>query len=115
LGGKIIKVPGNLYVMMMGQIPQDICEKIEKELNIGDMYILGFVSQNVILGNICLFLRKGEVLKHNELLEIYIRQATMGLRCRLAEEALNGKFPVAPPHDRLIADYGYKITNQPEY
>ncbi|MEN6397054.1 MAG: hypothetical protein ABFC78_11310, partial [Methanoregula sp.] len=86
MGGKLYKVPGNLCVMMMGQIPMETCEKIEQHLNIGDIYIMGLVSGNQLFGNIGLFLRKGETLKHNELLEIYIRYATLALKCRYLEE-----------------------------
>jgi PAS domain S-box-containing protein len=91
MGGKLVKVPGNLYVMMLGLVPQAICQKIEEALNIGDMYVIGLVSRNVLYGNVLIFLRKGDVLQHEALIEIFIRQATMALKLRLAEQAPEGR------------------------
>jgi len=88
MGGRIFKAIGDLHVMMMGTVPKSTCDLIQAELNIGDMYGIGLVSKNTLLGNVILFLRKGDVLKRQELIETYIRIATVGLTCRRAEEAL---------------------------
>lgn len=88
LGGKLVKVPGNMSVMMMGMVPDATCQKIEDALNIGDMYVLGLVSQNVLFGNLAIMLRKGDVLKRNVALETFARQASMSLKLLLTEQAL---------------------------
>jgi PAS domain S-box-containing protein len=94
MAGKLFKVPGNLYVTMMGQIPFKTCEKIEQSLNIGDIYIMGLVSGNQLFGNIGLFTRKGETLKRQEILEIFIRHATLALKCRYLDEGR--EIPIPP-------------------
>jgi len=86
LGGKIVKVPGDLYFMLQEQIPRDSCQRIEEALNIGDMYAIGLASQKVIFGNVIIFLRKGDILENHETIEIFIKQATLALKCRFMEE-----------------------------
>ncbi len=89
--GKLVKVPGNLYEAMMRGIPQRDCEKIEKMLNIGDTYVIGLVSRSTLYGNVLIHLRKGDVLDRAELIETYVRQATLGLKCWLSEQELRGR------------------------
>jgi PAS domain S-box-containing protein len=89
LTGKILKIPGNLYIAMMWSMPQSDCEKIEKMLNLGDTYVIGLVFRSMLFGNIVIHLKKGDVLDHPMLIETYVRQATLALKCRLAEQGLN--------------------------
>lgn len=88
MGGRIFKAIGDLHVMMMGAVPKSTCDSIQAELNIGDMYGIGLVAKDTLLGNVILFLQKGTVLQRQELIETYIRIASVGLKCRRAEEAL---------------------------
>ncbi len=77
--GKIVRVPGNLFIATQKQVPEEVCAKIEETLNIGDIFIIGLVSQGIILANVVIMLQKGETLEHVDLIEAYIRQAANAL------------------------------------
>ncbi len=84
--GKIVRVPGNLFIATQKQSPEDVCAKIEETLNIGDIFIIGLVSRGIILANVVIMLQKGDNLEHVDLIEAYIRQAANALlRQRTAE------------------------------
>ena len=76
---KLTKVPGNLYITMHNQVPEEICIKIEEELNIGDIYAIGLVSQGVVWASVVIMLRKGEIITHKKLIESYITHASIAL------------------------------------
>ncbi|MFZ1897814.1 PAS domain-containing protein [Methanoregula sp.] len=86
--GKLVKIPGNLHVVMMWSIPQSDCDKIEKILNLGDTYVIGLVSRSMLFGNIVIHLKKGDVLDRPMLIETYASQAMLALKCRHAEQEL---------------------------
>ena len=75
----LVKVPGNLFITMHKSVPEAVCAKIEEALNIGDIYAIGLVSQGIILADVVIMLRKGEIIEHKELIEAYIRQASIAL------------------------------------
>jgi PAS domain S-box-containing protein len=88
LSGRIVKIPGNLFFTMHRSVPEVMCAKIEETLNIGDNYIIGLVSQGIILANVAILLRKGDILEHGDLVETYIRQASIALLRRNTEDTL---------------------------
>ena len=47
---------------MHRSVPETVCAKIEEALNIGDIYAIGLVSQGIILANVVIMLRKGEII-----------------------------------------------------
>jgi PAS domain S-box-containing protein len=87
--GRIIRVPGNLFIATHKHVPETVCAKIEKTLNIGDIYLIGLVSQGIILANVVIMLRKGDSLERVDLIEAYIRQAANALLRWNTEETLN--------------------------
>jgi PAS domain S-box-containing protein len=93
LSGKITKVPGNLYVALFGHIPSDVCEQIERELDIGNIYMAGLASQGTPFGVVFLMLRKGDELGRVDLVEVYLRMAMLALRSRFAEEGKKADIP----------------------
>jgi len=86
----LFKVPGNLFIAMHRKVPERVCVKIEEALNIGDIYAIGLVSQGVILANVVIMLRKGEIIEHEDLIEAYIRQASIALLRWNTEQTLKG-------------------------
>ncbi|OPY38762.1 MAG: PAS fold protein [Methanoregula sp. PtaU1.Bin051] len=115
LGGKLVKVPGNLYVMVLGAMPYETCRKIEEALNIGDMYVIGLVSQNVLYGNVLIFLHKGEALRRTATLETFLRQASLGVRMRYGgpagEGVIPGTFSMPSPSD----DHNAGMDSEPPF
>ncbi len=86
--GKIVRVPGNLFIATQKHVPEEVCAKIEETLNIGDIYIIGLVSQGIILANVVIMLQKGDNLEHVDLIETYIRQAANALLRQKTAERL---------------------------
>jgi PAS domain S-box-containing protein len=84
----LVKVPGNLFITMHKCMPEVICTKIEETLNIGDIYAIGLVSQGLILANVAIMLRKGEIIEHKERIEGYIRLASIALLRQKTAETL---------------------------
>jgi len=77
-----------LHEIVFRAIPGDICEEITSSLNIGEKYAVGFVRAGKILGNAMIFLPEGSGIPDLQLVETYVRQATIALQRRQAEDAL---------------------------
>ncbi|TFG90586.1 MAG: PAS domain S-box protein, partial [Candidatus Atribacteria bacterium] len=88
LSGRIVRVPGNLFFTMHRNVPEAVCAKIEETLNIGDIYTMGLVSQGIIVAGLVILLRKGDKLEHGELIETYVRQASVAVQRWITEKSL---------------------------
>lgn len=88
LSGRIVRVPGNLFFTMHRNVPEAVCAKIEETLNIGDIYTMGLISQGIIVAGLVILLRKGDKLEHGELIETYVRQASVALQRWITEKSL---------------------------
>jgi PAS domain S-box-containing protein len=88
LSGRIVRVPGNLFFTMHRNVPEAVCAKIEETLNIGDIYTMGLISQGIIVAGLVILLRKGDKLEHSELIETYVRQASVALQRWITEKSL---------------------------
>jgi len=86
--GQLFPFPGRLYYASFHQIPEEECEKIERELNLGDFYSIGLFWQGNLLGNIVFILQKGEHIQKVPFIEVYARAASIALGRKMAEEAL---------------------------
>ena len=108
----LVKVPGNLFVTMHGSVPETVCAKIEEALNIGDIYAIGLVSQGIILANVAIMLRKGDSLIHGDLVEAYIRQASIALLRWKTEENLKKSEKLYRSVIKNIQDVFYRSDTQ---
>ena len=88
LSGRIVRVPGNLFFTMHRNVPEAVCAKIEETLNIGDIYTMGLISQGIIVAGLVILLRKGDKLEQGELIETYVRQASVALQRWITEKSL---------------------------
>jgi len=86
--GKLIKVPGGLYVLSFEKIPKHICTTLEKLLNLGDIYTMGFTRKGELFGNALIITRGKAGLEKKDLIETFIGQASVALQRRRAEEEL---------------------------
>jgi len=86
--GKLVKVPGGLYEFSFRRIPRTICRAIEKLLDLGDIYAMGFAWSGELFGNASILTRKGIQLGEQSLIETFIEQASVALQRRQAEQAL---------------------------
>jgi PAS domain S-box-containing protein len=112
LSGKLFKIPGNLFFAMHKNVPEEICAQIEETLNIGDIHSIGLVSKGIILANMIIFLRKGDKLLHSDLVEAYIRQASIALLRWKTEETLKKSEKLYRSVIENIQDVFYRSDTQ---
>lgn len=80
--GRLGKIYGNLYTGFFCQMPFDACIQMEEALNMGDIFSMGFISGNGLLGNIAIVIQKGHPPPPQALLEAYLSQASLALAWR---------------------------------
>jgi PAS domain S-box-containing protein len=85
---KLVKIPGNLFITMHKQVPEEICVKIEEALNIGDIYAIGLVYDGILRASVVIMLRKGEIITNNCLIETYMAHASIALQRYQMEKTL---------------------------
>jgi len=86
--GKLVKVPGGLYVLSFEKIPKQICTTLEKIFNLGDIYVMGFTRKGQLFGNAVIITRGKAGMEKKDLIETFIGQASVALQRRRAEEEL---------------------------
>jgi len=86
--GRLVKVPGGLYVLSFKKIPKHICNTLEKLFNLGDIYTMGFTKEGKIFGNAVIIMRDKAGLEKRSLIETFIGQASVALQRRRIEEEL---------------------------
>jgi len=86
--GKLEKVPGGLYEFSFRRIPKTVSHAIEKLLDLGNIYTTGFAWKGNLFGSASILTRKGTKLRNQTLIEAFIKQASVALQRRQAEEAL---------------------------
>ncbi len=84
--GKLEKVPGGLYGLLIGKLPRERCQEIEKLLRIDSLYTVGFSLGNEPYGGI-IILTRGEV-QHQTVVETLASHFSVILHRRQAEELL---------------------------
>jgi two-component sensor histidine kinase len=85
---KLKKVSGGLYELSIRAIPKATCNAIEKLLNLGDTYAIGFSWKGRLFSSAAILMRKGAGLGDSSIIETFVRQASIALQRRQAEEAL---------------------------
>jgi PAS domain S-box-containing protein len=86
--GRLVKVPGGLYVLSFEKIPKHICNTLEKLFHLGDIYTMGFTKEGKIFGNAVIITRDKDGLEKRSLIETFIGQASVALQRRRVEEEL---------------------------
>jgi len=86
--GRLVKVPGGLYVLSFEKIPKHICNTVEKLFKLGDIYTMGFTKEGKIFGNAVIITRDKDGLGKRSLIETFIGQASVALQRRRVEEEL---------------------------
>ncbi len=86
--GKLVKVPGGFYEFCFRRIPRTVCHAIEKVLDLGDIYAMGFAWKGKLFGSASILTHKGTQLADQTVIETFIYQASVALQQRRAEQAL---------------------------
>ncbi len=89
LTGKMSQGPEGLYELSFKSIPKIVCQAIEKLLNIGTIYVMGFARRGELFGDAVIICRQGEnqdlIEKKILLIETFINQAVLALHRKKVE------------------------------
>ena len=78
----------SLYELALRAIPKTICKLIETLFQFGDIYQIGFTRQGQVFGGASLLFKKGQYLQNKEETIRFVRQATIALQNKRAEDQL---------------------------
>lgn len=88
LSQKLRIAPGSFYELSGRKLPELVCRAIDRLLDIGTIYGMGFSRQDVLYGNVLLVAPKGTDLKDASIIEAFINQASVALQRHRAEAEL---------------------------
>ncbi|MFC1898119.1 PAS domain S-box protein [Candidatus Cloacimonadota bacterium] len=87
--GKIHVNEKNLYDLCLGSLPESVCISIEKMSNLGNIYTIGLVKEQKLLGSVVVITRQDSPEFTNlDFIETYVKQAAISVQKREAEKAL---------------------------
>jgi two-component system, cell cycle sensor histidine kinase and response regulator CckA len=88
LAGELELVEGGLKELALGQIPDAVCAALERALRLDDCWSIGFAREGELFANATVLRRSGQEPLDTEVVETFIRQASLALRRKQAEERL---------------------------
>lgn len=89
--GYIRKFEQGLHELSFKTIPRVISKSLERLINLGAIYGIAFMVDNKMYANAALILRKGEDLAYREIIETFVKQASVTLK-RIEAERSEQKF-----------------------
>lgn len=89
--GYIRKFEYGIHELSFRTIPKTIARSLEKLVNLGSIYGIAFMIENRMYANAALIFRKGDDLSQREIIETFVRQASVTLK-RLEAERSEEKF-----------------------
>ncbi|MBB6480007.1 two-component system sensor histidine kinase NtrB [Spirochaeta isovalerica] len=87
--GKLHLFEEGLYGLALKTIPHFVCASIEKLLGIRSIFLIDMAKQNQFFGTAIIFNRNEEPLRNQELIETFIKQASIAIQKRQAEQELH--------------------------
>ena len=81
-------VEAGFFEIMGGQLPQEDCRNLEENLNIGEIYVIGFGWDDKLYGSAGIFLSNENPLEDASAIQTMVNLAAVALKNRTAEEAL---------------------------
>ncbi len=86
--GTLQHVPGGLFELAMGNIPKPVCTTISKAIDISAVFAIGFTWQGNLLGSASFLLRGDYRFIDKDLIEKFIKLASIALQRGKTEELL---------------------------
>ena len=87
LTGKLMKVEGGLYELLLRTVPRPACWTLEKAVGIQECHSIGLRRPKRLLGSVTILSQKATEL-NTGVIEAFVNQASVALERRRAEEAL---------------------------
>jgi PAS domain S-box-containing protein/putative nucleotidyltransferase with HDIG domain len=88
LSGKLTKWPGGFTEMSSRYIPKSASQIVKKLFNLNEVYMIGLSRKGEILGEVVILLRGQNKIKNPDFIETFLKQASMALQRKKAEENL---------------------------
>jgi PAS domain S-box-containing protein len=106
--GKLNLVEGGLRTLAHNRIPLLHCRMIEQTLNVGEIYVMGFVIDETYFGTATVLTDRDEGLRNRNTIELLVNQARLALKRHRAEAGL-----IKADRDKhnFLAILGHELRN----
>ncbi|TFG90206.1 MAG: hypothetical protein E4H16_02270, partial [Candidatus Atribacteria bacterium] len=88
MSGKVYPIPKNHFEILFRHLAPDTFTRIENSLSIANIYSVGLIWHDMLLGTITFALKRGETLTNSSLIETFARVASIMLHRKSADDAL---------------------------
>ncbi len=85
---KLLKGPMSIYRIAEKKIPKFLADLIERIIGLEDLYVMGIMQDEIFLGEVIIFIRKGGSIGKVSFLESFINQAAIAIQRQKARKAL---------------------------
>jgi PAS domain S-box-containing protein len=117
---RLMEVITSVYQGCFKVLPEEACNRIEQRADLGRYHSMGFNCRDGLYGVLTIGLRKGAELAHRELIEAFIRQASVALlrhhvRGRLKESEARYRAVVESQEElicRFAPDGTHRFANE---
>ncbi len=80
--------PDGFYELSGRTLPEFVCRAIDRLLDIGTVYGMGFARKDILYGNVLLVAPRGTSLEDTSIIEAFVKQASVALQRHRAETEL---------------------------
>ena len=106
--GKLHLYEDGLYGLLLKTVPETLCIAMEKLVNIEKVYTIDIAKKGQFFGSVIILLKKGVgEIKNKQIIETFIKQASIAIQRRQTEEEL-----IASNQQLLAIEQQLRATNQ---